>query len=126
MIIRAIKRSLEFYPEFNDNKKLPLANQLKIEFTRIPGTSEKGKYEEYGFSQNGQMTIHYNNKEMILAFVGKLTNAIFTYEDGEQFIAHDAVDLASVVSPEAEELFSQMRNYLFPPKPKLSEGESKA
>ena len=41
MILRSVKIDKKFIPEFNDNKKLPVEEQMVIHFSRIPGTSEK-------------------------------------------------------------------------------------
>ena len=44
MKLRAIKIDKRFIPEWNDNKKLPSNEQVVIEFSRIPATSEEQNY----------------------------------------------------------------------------------
>lgn len=118
MKLRAITIQKRLVPEWNDNKKLPATEQLVIEFSRIPGTSEKSTYKGFRLSQGGGMELVYNDNLLCSTFVSKVVNL----EIGELKVKTGA-ELATASHPALAELFTEIRNYLFPEDEELTAGE---
>lgn len=121
MQLREIKIDRKFIPDFNGNRKLPINEQLVIHFNRIPGTSEKPRYKTFSFHANGQVVLVNEDNLLISTFITKIENLSI----GSQKIK-DGKDLATCSNPQLSELFTEIRNYLFPDDEELSEGESEA
>jgi len=118
MKLRAITINRRFTPEFNGNKKLPANEQLVINFSRIPGTSEKATYKGFRLNQSGMMELSYNDNLLCSSFVSKIENL----EIGANKIKTGA-DLATANHSSLDELFVEIRNYLFPDDEDFTEGE---
>ena len=121
MKLRAITINKRFIPEWNDNKKLPATEQLIINFSRIPGTSEKSTYKGFRMNQSGGMELVYNDNLMCSSFVSKIENL----EIGDNKIKTGA-ELATASHPALGDLFVEIRNYLFPEEEELTVGEQTA
>jgi len=121
MKLRAITINKRFIPEWNDNKKLPATEQLIINFSRIPGTSEKSTYKGFRMNQSGGMELVYNDNLMCSSFVSKIENL----EIGDNRIKTGA-ELATASHPALGDLFVEIRNYLFPEEEELTAGEPTA
>ena len=122
MKLRAVEINKKFIPEFNDNKKLPVNEQLVIHFGRIPGTSEKMTYKTFKFDSSGTMQLSYNDNLMLATFVSKVEN--LELDNGNKI--KDGKDLATASHPALEKLFTEIRDYLFPDEGEFEEGESEA
>ena len=120
MKLREIKISEVFTPEFNDNKKLPATEQMKIKFKRIPGTAERMKYIKLEFRDGGTSLI-YNDIAMSVDFIDSIEN----FEVGSKKVK-TGEDLATLNHPEITSLFPEIRNHLFPENEEITEGESEA
>jgi hypothetical protein len=120
MKLRAIKIEKTFIPEWNGNKKLPLNEQVKIHFSRIPATSEKQTYKSYSF-KNGAAELIFNDNLLAAAFISRIEN----FELGDEKVK-DGKDLATAYHPKLDSLFTEIRGYLFPDDEDLTQGESKA
>jgi len=118
MKLRAITISKKFIPEWNDNKNLPATEQLVINFSRIPGTSEKSTYKGFRINQSGGMELVYNDNLLCSSFVQKIENL----EIGDDKIKTGA-ELATASHPALGDLFVEIRNYLFPEDEELTTGE---
>ena len=118
MKLRAIKIDKRFIPEWNDNKKLPSNEQVVIEFSRIPATSEEQAYKGIKFDSSGTMQLTYNDNMLISTFVSKVSNL----EIGEDKIK-TGTELATANNPLLKELFTEIRAYLFPADEELTAGE---
>jgi len=121
MKLRAITINKRFIPEWNDNKSLPATEQLIINFSRIPGTSEKSTYKGFRMNQSGGMELVYNDNLLCSSFVSKIENL----EIGDSRIKNGA-ELATASHPALGELFVEIRNYLFPEEEELTAGEPTA
>jgi hypothetical protein len=121
MKLRAIKIDKRFIPEWNDNKDLPPNEQLIINFSRIPVTSEKSNYINYSFDTGGSGKLVYNDNLLCSAFISKIENLEF-----DDLKIKDGKDLATYSHPRLASLFLEIRTYLFPEDEDLKEGESKA
>ncbi len=118
MKLRAITINKRLIPEFHDNKKLPATEQLVINFSRIPGTSERSTYKGFRMNQTGGMELVYNDNLMCSSFVSKIENL----EIGDMKIKTGA-ELATASHPALGDLFVEIRNYLFPEDEELTAGE---
>ena len=118
MKLRAIKIDKRFIPEWNDNKKQPANEQVIIEFSRIPATSEEQNYKGFKFDSSGTMQLVYNDNMLISTFVSKVSNL----EIGDEKIKTGA-ELATANNPLLKDLFTEIRAYLFPSDEELTAGE---
>ena len=118
MKLRAIEISKKLIPEWNDNKKLTVDEQMTIEFTRIPATSEIGNYKVFKFDSAGNFQIVYNDNLLVSTFVGKITKL----QLGEEEIK-TGVNLATATHPKLQSLFTEIRAHLFPEDEDLTAGE---
>jgi len=118
MKLRAIKIEKRFIPEWNDNKKQPANEQVIIEFSRIPATSEEQNYKGFKFDSSGTMQLVYNDNMLVSTFVSKVHNL----EIGDEKIKTGA-ELASANNPLLKDLFTEIRAYLFPSDEELTAGE---
>ena len=118
MKLRAIKIDKRFIPEWNDNKKQPANEQVIIEFSRIPATSEEQNYKGFKFDSSGTMQLVYNDNMLISTFVSKVHNL----EIGNDKIKTGA-ELATANNPMLKDLFTEIRAYLFPADEDLTAGE---
>lgn len=119
MKLRAVKIDKKFIPEFNNNKTLPVNEQIVIHFNRIPGTSEKMTYKTFKFDSTGTMQLSYNDNLMLATFVSKVEN--LEMDDNSKI--KDGKDLATASHPALEKLFTEIRDYLFPDDEDLTAGE---
>lgn len=118
MKLRAVKIEKKLFPDWNDNKSQTIDNQLSIEFSRIPATSEMGNYKTYKFDSGGNIQIVYNDNLMISTFVSKVKNL----EIGDETIK-TGVELATASHPKLQGLFTEIRSYLFPDDEEFTAGE---
>lgn len=123
MKLRAIKIDKKFIPEWNDNKKQPANEQVTIEFSRIPSTSEEQNYKGFKFDSSGTMQLVYNDNMLIASFVSKVNNLELLNEDGSEQKIKNGSDLATTNHPALKELFTEIRAYLFPAEEDLTPGE---
>jgi hypothetical protein len=123
MKLRAITISKKFIPEWNENKKLPATEQLVINFARIPGTSEKSTYKGFRINQGGGMELVYNDNLLCSTFVLKVENLDIVSPDGSSAKIKNGAELATASHPALGELFTEIRNYLFPEDEDLTAGE---
>jgi hypothetical protein len=122
MKLRSVSISKRLIPEWNENKNLPPGEQVIVNFTRIPGASEKGNYKSFEFGSTGGVKLSYNDTMMLTSFVGKIEN--LEIDDGEKI--KNGKDLAAVTNPEIAGLITEIRDYLFPDTEDLTSGESSA
>jgi len=120
MELKEIKIERRLIPEWNNNKELPVDEQVVIYFSRIPGTSEKTNYINLNFSQSGSTGISYNDNQLLAAFVEKVDNL----KIGKRI--KSGRDLATASHPSLAALITEIRDYLFPDDDELLEGESQA
>jgi hypothetical protein len=120
MKLRAVKIDRRFIPEWNDNKDLPPNEQVVINFSRIPATSEKANYKGFSFGQDS-IKLNYNDNMMCAAFISKIENL-----ELDDVKIKDGKDLSTATHPKLVSLFTEIRDYLFPDDEDLKEGESKA
>jgi hypothetical protein len=125
MKLRSIKIDKKFIPIFNDNRSLPPEEQMVIYFSRIPGTSEKSNYKDYKFDVKGGVQLVYNDQQLVSTFIEKIENLEIDVDGRVQAIRNGA-ELASANNSKLVDLFTEIRNYLFPDNEELTEGESKA
>ena len=125
MILRAMRINKKLIPKFNGNDKLLPGEQVVINFNRIPGTVEKSNYKSFKFDQKSAVELIYNDQMMITSFIESIENLTLEI-DGKMEKIKNGSDLAKANSPELVDLFTEIRDYLFPDKEDLSEGESKA
>lgn len=125
MKIRAIKIDKRFVPEWNDNKSLPVNEQLVIHFKRIPGTSEKSVYISVSFDTQAKMQLSYNDNLLIQSFVDRVENLEIEI-DGKDKKIMNGRDLATANASQIADLLTEIRNYLFPESDELTPGEKKA
>lgn len=120
MELKEIKIERRFVPDWNGNKKQSPDKQVVIHFSRIPGTSEKATYKSFKFGTTGDVQLSYNDNLLVSAFVERIDNL----KIGEQI--KDGKKLATTSHPKLEELFTEIRDYLFPDDEDISQGESEA
>lgn len=125
MKLRSIKIDKKYIPIFNDNRSLPPEEQMVIYFSRIPGTSEKSNYKDYKFDAKGGVQLVYNDQQLVSTFIEKIENLEIEI-DGKTQLIKNGVELAAANNSKLSELFTEIRNYLFPVGDELEEGESKA
>jgi len=125
MKLRSIKIDKKYIPIFNDNRSLPPEEQMVIYFTRIPGTSEKSNYKDYKFDAKGGVQLVYNDQQLVSTFIEKIENLEIDV-DGRVQVIRNGAELASANNSKLVDLFTEIRNYLFPDNEELTEGESKA
>ena len=98
---------------------------MVIYFTRIPGTSEKSNYKDYKFDAKGGVQLVYNDQQLVSTFIEKIENLEIEI-DGKTQLIKNGVELAAANNSKLSELFTEIRNYLFPVGDELEEGELKA
>ena len=123
MKLRAVKIEKKLFPEWNDNKKQTVDEQLSIEFSRIPATSEMGNYKTYKFDSGGNIQIVYNDNLMISTFVSKVNNLEIVSDSGDVAKIKTGVELATASHPKLQGLFTEIRSYLFPDDEDFTAGE---
>ena len=119
MKLRAIKIERRFVPDFNGNKTLPQGEQIIIHFNRIPGTSEKANYKNFKWESGGAIQLVYNDNLLVSSLVSRVDN--LELDTGEKI--KDGKDLATANCPALGDLFTEIRNYLFPDDEEITEGE---
>lgn len=125
MKLRSVKIDKKLIPQFNNNRLLPAGEQMVIYFTRIPGTSEKSNYKDYKFDAKGGVQLVYNDQQLVSTFIEKIENLEIEI-DGKTQLIKNGVELAAANNSKLSELFTEIRNYLFPVGDELEEGELKA
>ena len=125
MKLRSVKIDKKLIPQFNGNRLLPPNEQMVIYFSRIPGTSEKSNYKDYKFDAKGGVQLVYNDQQLVSTFIEKIENLEIEI-DGKTQLIKNGVELAAANNSKLSELFTEIRNYLFPNNEELTEGESKA
>jgi hypothetical protein len=125
MKLRSVRIDKRFVPEWMNNKKLPVSEQVVIYFSRIPGTSEKQNYIDYSFNSKGQMSISYNDQMLVSSFVSKIDNLEIDISGSLEKIKN-GVDLSQAAHHGLPGLFTEIRDYLFPSDEEIPAGESKA
>jgi len=126
MVVKSVLVSKRFTPKWNGNMDLPVHERMVIVFHRIPGASEKQTYKDIKFDGRGGIQFAYNDFNLVSGFVKEVENLSLEI-DGEVKKIENGLDLANSVSSELPELFTEIRDYLFPETTELgSEGESKA
>ena len=123
MKLRSIKIDKKFIPEFNNNKDLQQADQVVIYFNRIPGTSEKGNYKDFTFNQKGGISLNYNDQMMVSTFIDRIDNLEMEV-DGKIEKIKNGKDLAFINNPVLSDLFTEIRDHLFPEDEEIPAGES--
>ena len=106
-------------------KDLPPGEQVVIHFSRIPGTAEKSNYKDFKLDGKGGVQLIYNDQMLISTFIAKIENLEIEI-NGKIKKIKDGVELASVNNSALSELFTEIRDYLFPENEIISEGESGA
>jgi hypothetical protein len=125
MKLRSIKIEKRFIPEWNKNRELPAAEQVIIYFKRIPGTSEKSNYKSFKVNQKSDIEMIYNDQIMIAGLVDRIEN-LEIETAGETKKIKTGLDLANANNSLLGDLFTEIRDYLFPDAEELTEGESEA
>jgi hypothetical protein len=120
MIIKVLKKNPVFIPEFNENKKQTLDQQLKVEL-EFPDVTEIGLYRQFIFTPGGGTQIAYNDKLLITKGVKKLINC----QDEDQEYKNGA-ELSSSKNLLLEPLITELREELLrDTEERLMLGESK-
>ena len=125
MKLRSIKIDKRFIPQFNDNRDLPPDEQVIIYFKRIPGTSEKSNYKSFRMDSKSGVELIYNDQMLVSAFIDRIDNLEVDVDGKSQKIKNGA-DLAAANNSLLADLFTEIRDYLFPDDEELNEGESEA
>lgn len=130
MKTKSVFISKRFIPEWNGNKELPAHEQMVITFRTIPSTAQKKDYMSFAFG-GGKTEVIYNDALLCTAFIEKIEN----YEDESvdpktgnvttKKITTGA-ELAALNNSTLNDLFTEIRNYLFPDAEELNAGELKA
>lgn len=130
MKTKSVFISKRFIPEWNGNKDLPAHEQMVIVFRAIPSTAQKKDYMSFAFG-GGKTEVIYNDALLVTTFVEKIEN----YEDEsvDKITGNTTVkkittgsELAALNNSTLNDLFTEIRNYLFPEADELDAGESKA
>jgi len=122
MILRSVEINKKFVPEFNGNKDLPVEDQIVIYFSRIPGTSEKSNYKNFSFNQKGDMGLVYNDQMLVSSFIERIENLKLDTGSGTKEIKNGS-ELAQANNSLLGDLFTEIRDYIFPDSEELTEGE---
>jgi hypothetical protein len=125
MRLRSVKIDNKLIPQWNGNRELLPGEQVVLWFSRIPGTSEKANYKDYKFDTKGAVQLVYNDQMMISAFVERVDNLELEV-DGKVKQIKTGAELAEANNSKLSELFTEIRDYLFPDSEELTEGESEA
>jgi hypothetical protein len=123
MLLRSIKIDKKFIPEWNNNKELPIEEQVVIYFKRIPGTSEKSTYKSFKYGQKNEIELVYNDQVLVAGLVDRVENLELEI-DGKVEKIKNGIDLANANHSLLGDLFTEMRDYLFPDAEEFTEGES--
>ena len=121
MKLNSIKKDKIFIPEFNENKKLPDSEQVKVEIKHFPTTVEANTYKKFKSDVEGGVEIKYNDSLMLLQCVGRIHNL----EIGNKAIK-TGEDIAKSSDLRLNELITDIRNYLLHDGSDFDEGEGKA
>lgn len=121
MELRSVEINKRFIPEWNKNKDLPANEQVIIHFSRIPATSEISNYKSFSMGADSTMKMNYNDNMLTGAFISKVENLKL---NGKEI--KNGKDLATASHPKLANLFTEIRDYLFPDNEELDEGESEA
>lgn len=73
MELKSINRSKEFIPEWRDNRKQKIEDQVKIHFKRFISSGEYGLYKTYAM-KSGSVEVIYKDIELIVAHVDRIEN----------------------------------------------------
>lgn len=121
MELRGITINKRFVPEFNNNKKLPIDKQIVIHFARIPGTAEEKNYKNMSVTKDGTYGVLFKDDMLLSSYIERIENlkvAGVKVDTGQK--------LVEAVAPELEDLFTEVRDYLFPEAEEFAEGEQEA
>ena len=125
MKLRSIKIDLKFIPEFNGNRELPVEDQVVIYFSRIPGRVERANYIGFKMDVKSSMEMVNNDPMLVSAFINRIEN-LEDEVDGKIKKIKNGQDLSKINNPLLDDLFVEIRDYLFPENEEFSEGESLA
>ena len=121
MDIKEVKKSQIFIPEFNGNKDLPDAEQIKITISEFPAVIDAKSIKSFKTDAKGDISVSYNDAMLIARCVGSISGLTVggkAIENGN--------DLMSSKSIALEGLITEIRGYLLDDGDVLSSGESKA
>lgn len=122
MELVSIEPELKLIPKWNKNHELPAGEQVAIYFHRIPGTSEKKKYNNFRFDTSARSIEMVNEDSLVCqTFIKKVENL----KINNKYIKN-GVELSSANHPALEGLFEEIRNHLFPTDEAVTVGESQA
>ena len=122
MKLRSVHIDKKYIPKFAGNRDLSPNEQVEIYFSRIPGTSEKSNYKDFKFDSKGGVQLVYNDQMMVSTFVEKVVNLELDI-DGKISQIKNGVELANANNSALPELFTEIRDYLFPDNEEMPEGE---
>jgi hypothetical protein len=122
MKLRSIHIDKKFIPQFAGNHDLSPDEQVIIYFNRIPGTSEKLNYKNFRFDSTSGVQLIYNDQMLVSTFIEKIDNFELDV-DGKTTKIKTGAELAAVNNPVLTELFTEIRDYLFPDNEEMPEGE---
>lgn len=119
MEIKTIGKDKVFIPEFNDNKSLPPAKQIRVTFKSFPAAGDMGSYKKE-YYKSGSRIVEYNDISLLITCVEKIEN--LTYNGIEIKTAVQLIAADKLLFPLVEEV----RYYAMREEELLTEGESSA
>ena len=125
MNLRSIKIDNILIPKFNKNRELPVNEQVKIHFSKIPGRVERESYIGFKMDKRQALEMIHNNHMLILTYVERIEN--LTDEIGDLTVQiKTGEQLAESSNADLDKLFVEIREHLFPENEDLTMGESEA
>lgn len=123
MRILQTKKENSFKPEFNENLKLPLKEQVEVFISDWPSNGELGIYKQASFARGtGEVTVTYKDDLLLTRCVGKITN--LELSDGTKITT--GAELASTTNRLLVPLIVEIRDKLLYSLELLSQEEKKA
>jgi len=119
MKLRHIEINRRFVPKWMGNDTLPANEQIVIHFSRIPGTSEKPNYRSFSMLPGGGVQLTFNDNLLCSALVQRIENLWISEKQ-----IKTGQDLAVAAHSKLSDLFTEIRDYLFPDDEDITEGEA--
>ena len=121
MELRSGHKNRYFIPEFNKNKELDEAQQIRVNFKKLPTASEVKSCKSFRFSTDGSTELVYHDSIILNQCVKDIENLVV---DGEKIRTYDQLTKSSCIALSI--LIDEIRDYLLDDGGVLDEKENEA
>lgn len=122
MKLKKIEKSKTQIPEWNDNLKEPVEEQVILNWGSFPSAEQIETYKAFKYDDEGNVILSYRSGKLLRDHLDSIEN--LTDGDGKKIIT--PADLCNHKDPRFSDLIAEARNYGLKKEEPISEGESEA